>query len=166
MMNSFVLCCNFCACKCAPMVVVQSPRGGWGTVTWQPSPRGWWGTVFPWVGNDKGGGVFWVSRILPQKLILYCTWPGCGNVSVASEVICFSMYYAEHFVFRNVRLFLHCCDLHVQPWLFGMQLATVCMSKYGPVYSVCTHQRKPIWAWNAVNCEPAVACCSHAVECP
>ena len=50
-------CCNFCACKCACTVVVRSPRGGWGTVTWQPSPRGWWGTVFPEVGNEKGGGV-------------------------------------------------------------------------------------------------------------
>ena len=47
-------CCSFCACKCACTVVVRSPRGGWGTVTWQPSPRGWWGTVFP--GNDNGGG--------------------------------------------------------------------------------------------------------------
>ena len=32
------------------------PKGGWGTVTWQPSPRGWWGTVFPGVGQDRGGG--------------------------------------------------------------------------------------------------------------
>ena len=55
--GKIVLCCNFCACKCACTVVVRSPRGGWGTVTWQPSPRGWWGTVFPGVGNDKGGGV-------------------------------------------------------------------------------------------------------------
>ena len=38
-----------------------SPRGGWGTVTWQPSPRGWWGTVFPGVGQDRGGGVQWAS---------------------------------------------------------------------------------------------------------
>ena len=64
------------------------------------------------------------------------------------------MCYAEQFVFRNFRLFLHCCELHVQPWLFGMQLATVCMSSYGPVYSVCTHQPKAIWEWNAVHCEP------------
>ena len=49
MLNSFVLSCNFCACKCDPR------RGGWGTVTWQPSPRGWWGTVFLGVGKDKGG---------------------------------------------------------------------------------------------------------------
>ena len=66
------------------------------------------------------------------------------------------MYYAEHIVFRKFRLFLHCCELHVLPWLFGKQLTTVCMSPYGPsgpvyrVYSVCTHQPKPIWAWNAV----------------
>ena len=42
MLNSFVLCCNFCACKCACTVVVRSPRGGWGT-------------VFPGVGKDSGG---------------------------------------------------------------------------------------------------------------
>ena len=64
------------------------------------------------------------------------------------------MCCAEQFVFRNFRLFLHCCELHVQPWLFGMQLATVCMSAYGPVYSLCTHQPKAIWEWNAVHCEP------------
>ena len=56
MLSAFILCCNFCACKCACTVVVRSPTEGWGTVTWQPSPRGWWGTVFPGVGNDKGGG--------------------------------------------------------------------------------------------------------------
>ena len=54
-------------------------------------------------------------------------------VYFASEEIHFSMYYAEHFVLRNFRLFLHCCELHVRPWLFGMQLATVCMSRYGSV---------------------------------
>ena len=64
------------------------------------------------------------------------------------------MCYAEQFVFRNFRLFLHCCELHVQPWLFGMQLAAVCMSAYGPVYSVCTHQPKATWEWIAVQCEP------------
>ena len=42
MLNSFVLCCNFCACKRACTVVVRSPRG-------------WWGTVFPGLGKDKGG---------------------------------------------------------------------------------------------------------------
>ena len=68
------------------------------------------------------------------------------------------MYFAEHFVFRNFRLFLHRCEPHVRPWLFDMLLATVCISTYGPVYSICTHQPKPIWAWNAVNCEPVVAC--------
>ena len=45
MPNSFILCCNFCACKSACTVVVRSPRE-------------WWGTVFPGVGNDKvRGGV-------------------------------------------------------------------------------------------------------------
>ena len=38
-----------------PCPIGAVPRGGWGTVTWQPSPRGWWGNVFPGVGNDKGG---------------------------------------------------------------------------------------------------------------
>ena len=80
----------------------------------------------------------------------------------ASKEIHFSMYYPEHFVFRNFRLFLHCCELHVGPWLFGMQLATVCMPTYGPVYSVRTHQPKAIWVWNAVHCEPVVACRSRA----
>ena len=65
------------------------------------------------------------------------------------------------FVFRNFRLFLHRCEPHVQPWLFDMLLATVCMSTYGPVYSICTYQPKPIWALNAVNCEPVVACGSE-----
>ena len=49
----------------------------------------------------------------------------------------------------------------VRPWLLDMRLATVCMSVCGPVYSICTHQPKPIWAWNAVNCEPVVARCSE-----
>ena len=80
----------------------------------------------------------------------------------ASKEIHFSMYYPEHFVFRNFRLFLHCCELHVGPRLFGMQLATVCMPTYGPVYSVRTHQPKAIWVWNAVHCEPVVACRSRA----
>ena len=76
----------------------------------------------------------------------------------------FSVYYAEHFVLRNFRLFLHCCGLHVWPWLFGMQLAMVCMPTYGPVYSVRTHQPKAIWVWNAVHCEPVVAYSSRAVQ--
>ena len=74
------------------------------------------------------------------------------------------MWYAEQFVFRNFRLFLHCCELHVQPWLFGMQLAAVCMSAYGPVHSVCTHQPKAIWVWDTVHCEPVVAHSSRAVQ--
>ena len=72
-----------------------------------------------------------------------------------------SMYFAECFVFRNFRLFLHRCEPHVRPWLLDMRLATVCMSMYGPVYSICTQKPKPIWAWNAVNCEPVVACGSE-----
>ena len=71
------------------------------------------------------------------------------------------MYFAECFVFRNVKLFLHRCEPHVRPWLLDMQLATVCVSMYGPVYSICTQKPKPILAWNAVNCEPVVACGSE-----
>ena len=71
------------------------------------------------------------------------------------------MYFAECFVFRNFRLFPHRCEPHVRPWLFDMRLAMVCMSTYGPFYSICTHQPKPIWALNAVNCEPVVACGSE-----
>ena len=32
--DCFRFSCNFCACKCACTVVVRSPRGGWGAVTW------------------------------------------------------------------------------------------------------------------------------------
>ena len=71
------------------------------------------------------------------------------------------MYFAECFVFRNFRLFLHRCEPHVQPWLFDMLLATVCMSTYGPVYSICTHQPKPIWALNAVAPYQHVPHASH-----
>ena len=56
MLNCFVLCCNFSACKYACTVVVRSPRGGWGTVTWQPFHRAWCRTVFGGVGNGIGGG--------------------------------------------------------------------------------------------------------------
>jgi len=72
-------------------------------------------------------------------------------------------------VFRDFRLPVYCCELHVQPWLsrlpvFHMQQASVRMSTYGTVFSVYLHQQKSIWVWTAVNCEPVVACCSHAVE--
>ena len=50
------------------------------------------------------------------------------------------MYFAECFVFRNFRLFQHRCEPHVRPWLLDMRLATVCMSMYGPVYSICTQK--------------------------
>ena len=58
MLNSFILCCNFCACKCACTVVVRSPRWGWGT-------------VFPGVGNDKGrGGYFHPARTRGELSLL------------------------------------------------------------------------------------------------
>ena len=44
-----------------------------------------------------------------------------------------SMYFAECFVFRNFRLFLHRCEPHVRPWLLDMRLATVCIPSY-PFY--------------------------------
>ena len=78
-----------------------------------------------------------------------CTWPGCATVSVASKAIHFSMYFAECFVFQNFRLFLHRCEPHVQPWLFDMLLATVCMSTYGPVYSISKKKSLPCLSWMA-----------------
>ena len=56
MLNSFVLCCNFCACKCACTVVVRSPGGGGGPSLGdrplggggRPSSLGW---------GRMGGGV-------------------------------------------------------------------------------------------------------------
>ena len=53
------------------------------------------------------------------------------------------MYFAECFVFRNFRLFLHRCEPHVRPWILDMRLATVCISMYGPVYSICTQKPVP-----------------------
>ena len=71
------------------------------------------------------------------------------------------MYFAECFVFENVTLFLHRCEPHVGPWLLDMRLATVCVSMYWTLYSICTQKPKPILAWNAVNCESVVACGSE-----
>ena len=71
------------------------------------------------------------------------------------------MFFADCFMFPNFRLFLHRCEPHVLPCLFDMRQATVCISTHGPVYSICTHQPKPIWVWNAVNYEPVVACGSE-----
>ena len=63
-------------------MVVRSPRGEWGTVTWQPSPRRWWGTVFPGVGNNKGGGYntndIW--ELLNSQLLLYYATCFVGKV--------------------------------------------------------------------------------------
>ena len=53
------------------------------------------------------------------------------------------MYFAECFVFRNFRLFLHRCGPRVRPWILDMRLATVCMSMYGPIYSICTQKPVP-----------------------
>ena len=62
MLCYFLFCRNFCAPQCACAVVLRSPGGWWGTVTWGPSHRGWRGTVFPGVGKDKGWvGFGWVG---------------------------------------------------------------------------------------------------------
>ena len=55
MLNSFVLCCNFCACKCACTVFVRSPGGGGGRhlVT---VPQGVVGDCLPWGGEQQGAG--------------------------------------------------------------------------------------------------------------
>ena len=56
MLNSFVLCCNFCACKCVCTAVMRSPGGGGGRhlVT---APKGMVGDRLPWGGEGQGGGV-------------------------------------------------------------------------------------------------------------
>ena len=76
--------------------MVRSPRGGWGTVTWQPSPRRWWGTVFPGVGNDKGGGGYRANKCekLPTALQCFCNsahlhiWEQGGTVTVRGGHFC------------------------------------------------------------------------------
>ena len=55
MLNSFVLCCNFCVCKCACTVVVRSPRGG-GVCHLVTVPQGVVGDRLPWVRNGNRGG--------------------------------------------------------------------------------------------------------------
>ena len=52
-----------CCCLVPPPPPLSFPRGGLGTVTWQPSPRGWWGTVFPGVGKDEGRGGYLSVRV-------------------------------------------------------------------------------------------------------
>ena len=57
MLNSFVLCCNFCACKCACTVVVRSPRGGGGGLSLgDRPPRGGGGPSSLGWGTTRGGG--------------------------------------------------------------------------------------------------------------
>ena len=54
--GKIVLCCNFCACKCACMVVVRSPRGGVGDRHLVTVPQGVVGDRLPWGGERQGGG--------------------------------------------------------------------------------------------------------------
>ena len=56
MLNSFVLCCNFCACKCACTVSVRSPRAGMGDRQVVTVPQGVVGDRLPWGGERQGGG--------------------------------------------------------------------------------------------------------------
>ena len=55
MLNSFVLCCNFCACKGACAVVVRFPRGGGGG-SLATVPKGVVGDRFPGGEEGRGGG--------------------------------------------------------------------------------------------------------------
>ena len=54
--DSFVLCCNFCACKYACAVVVRSPRGGMGDRHLVTVPQGVVGDRLPWGGERQGAG--------------------------------------------------------------------------------------------------------------
>ena len=53
MLHSVVLCCNFCACKCACTAVVRG-GGGRRLVT---VPHGVVGDRLPWGGEGQEGGV-------------------------------------------------------------------------------------------------------------
>ena len=57
MLHSFVLCCNFCACKCACTVVVRSPRGGGGGPSLGDRPPGVGGGPSSLGWGRTGGGV-------------------------------------------------------------------------------------------------------------
>ena len=63
MLNSFLLCCNFCACKCACTVVVRSCRGG-GDRHLVTVPHGVAGGCLPW--GRTGGGVL----LAGQRIVL------------------------------------------------------------------------------------------------
>ena len=56
MLNSFILCCNFCACKCACTVVVRSPGGGGGPSLGDRPPGGGGGPSSLGWGTTRGGG--------------------------------------------------------------------------------------------------------------
>ena len=56
MLNSFVLCCNFCACKCACNPVCVVPQGGVGDRHLVTIPQGVVGDRLPWGGERQGGG--------------------------------------------------------------------------------------------------------------
>ena len=65
MLNSFVLCCNFCACKCACTVGVWSPGGGVGDRHLVTIPQGVVGDRLPWGGERQGGGEGTQKNSLP-----------------------------------------------------------------------------------------------------
>ena len=72
MLNSFVLWCNFCACKCACTVVVRSPRGGVGDRHLVTVPQGVVGDRLPWGGERQGGGGYkYLYSNMNRSALLY-----------------------------------------------------------------------------------------------
>ena len=61
MLSVFVLCCNFCACKCACTVGVWSPKGGVADRHLVTIPHGVLGDRLPWGGERHGGGGMWMG---------------------------------------------------------------------------------------------------------
>ena len=83
MLNSFVLCCNFCACKCACTVVVRSPRGGVGDRHLVTVPQGVVGDRLPWGGEGQGGGVG--LQVVPPPKGGTVTWPMNNKKSIGNH---------------------------------------------------------------------------------
>ena len=77
-MLSFVLCCNFCACKCACTVVVWFPPGGGGV---------------PWAGErQRGGGYRFVEQPPPRIIVVVGSpcqenYPADAHPSVHKSVL-------------------------------------------------------------------------------
>ena len=69
MLDAFVLCCNFWACKCACTLVVRSPRGGWGPSLDNRPPRGGGGPSSLGWGTTRGGG--YVKHVLAPLYVFF-----------------------------------------------------------------------------------------------